>query len=253
MDAAKSNNRYCCWVPWAGDGGWSVHESLGLQLLPEKNVQGGKDVLVCPCVCFCCHCTDNARLMLHSDLLMAAALQKQLGKSEYLIFKNLFDLWWPKRQMQTRPFVAAGKPEINGSNERHNNKPGLFLLVAWWEWRSSFDNTLALVRRDFGSSSELGAHCWPVKPLGVFLHLLWPGILWASGFGAEIPSWARPYIQQLPAGWELWDPWAVEMNSAAPKGSSAPSAAPTADISQPKGKHFGIFHDGKIPIKNGLS
>lgn len=117
MDPAKSNNRYCCCVPWAGDGGLAVHESLGSQLLPEKNVQGGKDVLVCPCVCFWCHCKDNARLMLRWDLSMAAALQKQLGKSENLLVKNLVYLWW--RQMQTRPFVAVGKPEINGSNERH--------------------------------------------------------------------------------------------------------------------------------------
>lgn len=104
MDPAKSNNRYCCCVPWAGDGGLSVHESLGSQLLPEKNVQGRKDVLVWPCVCFRCHCTHCARLMLLSDPSMAAALEKHVGKSEYLLFKNLFDPWWPKRQMQIRPF-----------------------------------------------------------------------------------------------------------------------------------------------------
>lgn len=56
---------------------------------------------------------------------------------------------------------------------------------------------------------------------------------------------------QLPAGWELGDPWAGEMKFAAPKGSSAPTGDTRATASQ-RGKHLGIFHDGKIPIKNGL-
>lgn len=130
MDPAKSNNRYCCCVPWAGDGGLSVHESLGSQLLPEKNVQGRKDVLVWPCVCFRCHCTHCARLMLLSDPSMAAALEKHMGKSEYLLLKVCL-IRGGRRGKCRHVHSGVGKAEINGSNERHQhrNKPGLLHLV----------------------------------------------------------------------------------------------------------------------------
>lgn len=88
---------------------------------------------------------------------MAAALQKQLGKSENLLAKNLVYLWW--RQMQTRPFVAVGKPEINGSNERHRAHEQTCFVSFGGVMAVASITPLPYSERTLGAaSSELGAH-----------------------------------------------------------------------------------------------